>query len=249
MNGGRESGPKVDLKVAEKEYGRAMAALATAANHCRWNRRTKTFDTLSRRLAEAEAATAAVAGTGELPAELKLRAIQRSQFSGSGLADCVQTLINTGLRDEARRLVALVDRIDSDETAVAAAIADCATGAVAEASGKLKALAHDASRSARTRLLALAWLITSGAARSSHVPLLEIIASSIDRQDWPSAEMALEALRYLVAAAMTHDDVAFAWGNTALLGSVQWVEASLLRSPYGQEDDVPRWPAEADACG
>ena len=245
-----DSEPMADPKIAEKDYGRAMAALGTAANSCRWSGRPKTFETLRRKLAEAEAAAAVVSsGTGEIPAHLKLRALQRSQFSGGALAECAQALVTAGLRDEARRLVALVHQMDSDESAVAGVIAECASAADGDAAAKLRALAHDRSRWTRTRLLALAWLINTGAARSSHLPLLEMIASSIDRQDWPSAEMALEALRYLVAAAMRRDDDASMWGNTALIGSAQWVDASAHLASYGHGDDTPRWPDEVSVPG
>lgn len=227
------------------ELKKAMAALATAANSCKWSKGQRAIEVLRNKLSEAEAAAEAAANGGAIPDEVRLQAVARSRLDARALTTCVQSLLENGHDEEARRLVKLCDRLDSDESAVASVMVEALPLGSPIAISRVSAIAHDGARPARVRLLALAWLISSNAARSAHVPVLDIIGTAIDRRDWDAAQMGMEALKYLLWCASATGYPRDEWGNRALLSVLEWPGRSEAEEDDGDYRHAPSWPDAA----
>jgi len=203
---------------------KAMSALVTAAQQCRWSGGQKAIEGLRKRLDEAESALAASEEGGDIPPVLKLQTLTRSRMTAEEIGRCVEHLVKGGHHEEGRRVVAICDRAAIEQ---------------------MDAIARDGGKSARIRLIALAWLVSIDAARSAHGPLLHVIGTSIDRRDWTSARMGMDALQYLISRAGRESYGEPAWGKNALLSALEW---PWPRAPAEEEDDdrnLPRWPAAA----
>ena len=226
------------------DFRKAMAALATAANSCRWNRGAKAVEVLRRKLADAEAAAEASAVEGGLPAAVRLQAFARSRLDARALTTCIEGLLKQGLHDEARRMVTLCDRIEPEETSVASALLEALANGPPAAAAKVKAIAEDGGRPARIRLIALAWLISANQARSAHVPLLDIIGTAIDRKDLESANMGMEALQYLLWSSTQRRSGDAEWRRDSLCSGLEWP----TRGDFRDDDPhhAPRWPEAAE---
>jgi hypothetical protein len=220
-----------------------MAALATAANSCRWNRGAKAVEVLRRKLADAEAAAEAASEDGGIPGAVRLQAFARSRLDARALTTCIDGLLKQGLHDEARRMVTLCDRIEPEETSVASALLEALANGPPAAAAKVNAIAEDSGRPARIRLIALAWLISANQARTTHAPLLDIIGTAIDRKDLESARMGMEALQYLLWSSTQKRYGDAEWGRDALSSGLEWP----TRADRGDDDphDAPRWPEAA----